>query len=125
MYLTLGIGVIQSMLEWNRLVANAAAVGGAGVVLFIQVFAFAVMVLLIWLVARRRKNWARWLMLAMFLAGTPSAVRITVQTFQIIPISAILYCVQWALEIVAFWLIFTGNAREWFRPSESIPPNPA
>jgi preprotein translocase subunit SecY len=58
-YLSLGIGVIQSMPQWNRLRADARAVGGAAFVLFIQISVFAMTVFVIWLIARRRKNWAR------------------------------------------------------------------
>ena len=115
MYLSLGIGVIQSALQWNRLVAQASAMGGARFVLFGQIVTFAILVLLIWLVARRRKNWARLLMLVMFVLGLPFSARMLIQMLPTEPLSVALSSVQLLAQIVAFFLIFTGNARDWFK----------
>src|SRR6266851_10248280 len=94
MYLSLGIGVIQSLLRWNRLVAQASAMGGAKFVLFGQIVTFALLVLLIWLIARRRKNWARWLMLVMFVSGLPFSVHMFRQMFPAEPLTVALSFVQ-------------------------------
>jgi hypothetical protein len=57
------------MLLWNRLL-DARGTGFLFVVLFIQVFVLAVYGMLIWLVARRRQDWARW-MLVLCVVGVP------------------------------------------------------
>ena len=69
MYLSIAIGVVNTALDWDRLVAMVHGVGGAVFILFIDGFVFGVMILLIWLVARRAKNWARWVQLGLFLSG--------------------------------------------------------
>lgn len=75
MYLSLGIGVIVSLLTWNQNVTTAQAVGGAAFVFFVQAFTFAFIVLFIWLIARRRNNWARWFLLGISILGLPFSLR--------------------------------------------------
>lgn len=127
MYLTLFIGVFDSILLWNRLVsdARAAAIDGAWSILFIQVFVLAMMVLLIWLVARRRKNWVRWLMLVLFVVGVPFSLPTLFRTLLMNPFVGTMGCLQWAFQIVALYLIFTGDAREWFENGPVGQTNPA
>ena len=59
MYLSLGISVILVALQWNQLVAQFRDLGGAASAIFAFTVAFAIRILFIWLIARRRKNWAR------------------------------------------------------------------
>jgi hypothetical protein len=113
------------MLQWNQMVANTVAMGGAGFVLFIQGSVLAMAVLFIWLIARRRKNWARWVWLITTILGIPLALSELNRLLRSNLITATLTCAGNLAQIVALYLIFTGNAREWFRPSQPIPPNPA
>ncbi|MGD0672821.1 MAG: hypothetical protein ABSB13_12130 [Candidatus Binatus sp.] len=126
MYISLGIGVIQSILHWNRSVSNArvAGLGGAGFVLFIQFFVLAIIVLFIWLIARRRKNWARWVWLSLFILGLPFAFPELSRLLRSGLIVATLVCAQNLAQIVALYLIFTGNAREWFARNSAVQPRP-
>ena len=112
MYVSIGIGTFQLSLQWNQLVANFHDLGGATFVLFVWTFALAIRVLLIWLVARRRNNWARKLLAAMFLFSTTSLIG---QPMNIGLANRFLF-VSLVCQIVALFLIFTGNAREWFEP---------
>ena len=79
-------------------------------------------VLLIWLIVQRRMNWARWALLLLVVAGDLSllhdllAGEFARKAFAI----ALLTAVTFVLEIAAFYLIFTGNARDWFRKPSSI-----
>ena len=115
MYLALGAGVVQSMLQWSSLVNTAHAAGrGIGFVLQILMFVFAFSVLFIWLIARRRKNWARWVWLVFFILGIPLALPTLGRVLRSGPIAATLMCAQNLAQIVALYLVFTGNAREWF-----------
>jgi hypothetical protein len=121
MYLSLGIGLIVAALRWNYSVSQASRVGGVKFVLLIQGFVFALLVLLIWLVARRHKNWARWFLLVIFILGIPSYVKILEEMLQSNTIAGILSMSQVVLQIIAYILIFTGNARAWFqRTSEPL-----
>jgi hypothetical protein len=68
-YLSLGITQIVLALQWNQRVALTDR--GAGFVLFAQTLWFVFAVLFIWLIARRHKNWARWLWFVLYIAGFP------------------------------------------------------
>jgi hypothetical protein len=95
MYLALGAGVVQSMLQWSSLVNTAHAAGrGIGFVLQIQMFVFAFSVLFIWLIARRRKNWARWVWLVFFILGIPLALPTLGRVLRSGPIAATLMSAQ-------------------------------
>ena len=112
MYLSLGIGTVQLPFQWNQSVAKFHDLGGATFVLFVWTGALATRMLLIWLVARRRKNSARKLLMAMFVIST---VAFTGQKIDISPADGFFF-VSYLCQIVALLLIFTGNAREWFEP---------
>jgi hypothetical protein len=122
MYFTVVIEVILLIAwRWDRLMAENPhyhVPGAIGTIL-----AILTDVWFIWLVARRRKSWVRWLML-------PPVVFVPYGFFawslHVIPVfNAVLICLSWLAETGALILIFTGNAREWFRSSQYIPPNPA
>jgi hypothetical protein len=115
MYLSLAIGLINSALTWNHSVAQAFKLGGAYFVLFIQIFVFAFIVMFIWLIARRRKNWARWVLLVLFVLGIPASVRLIGQWLRLEPLVGALSVVQSLLQVVALVSVFTGNARDWFK----------
>ena len=116
MYLSIAIGVVNAALYWDRLVAMAHRVGGAVFILYIDGFVFGFLILIIWLVARRAKNWARWVQLGLFIVGTPSFIREVVErNLRDRPVIGTLGVVQFAVQIATLFLIFTGNARDWFR----------
>jgi hypothetical protein len=115
MYLSLGVAFIGWALSWNRLVAIARPVGGAYFVLFTLLFSVAFMMFLIWLVARRRKNWARWLLLIIGVLGLPSYISRLPQLLHAQPLAGGLSAAQLPIQAIALLLVFTGNAREWFK----------
>ena len=120
-YLSLGIGVIQSILQWHREVALAHAAGrGIHFILFIQGFVLAVTVLFIWLIARRRKNWARWVLLTVTIVGIPFALPGLSLLLRSGLVTATLVCAQNLAQVAALYLVFTGDAREWFRSSSIL-----
>jgi len=121
MYFTVVIEVISTIWQWDQLMAEAPHFRGA--VAMGTVTGILMDVLFIWLVARRRKSWVRWLMLPPVVFGIPYGL---LTWSPVIPVSdAVLTCLFWSAETVALFLIFTGNAREWFRLSEHLPANPA
>jgi hypothetical protein len=123
MYLSIALGVIESALSWNQSVLEADPVGGASFVLVVQIIVITSEVTLIWLIARRRRNWARWLALISFLVGIPFSMNTYIDLFQSGALAGILDTAQDLLQLVALYLIFTGNARDWFQhpATDSIP----
>jgi hypothetical protein len=115
MYLSLGIGLIISALSWNHNVAQASKIGGAYFVLYILIFVAASFVLLIWLVARRHKNWARWILLVLSVSGIPSEIGVIRHLFSFAPVAGVLSLVQNSVQAIALVSVFTGNARDWFK----------
>src|SRR5271169_2137655 len=110
MYFTVAIEVILGTWNWNHLMAEnphshvLVAIG--------TILAPLTDVLFIWLVARRRKSWVRWLMLPGVVIGIPYGL---LHWSRAIPVAnAVLIFLLWSAETIALFLIFTGNAREWF-----------
>jgi len=69
----------------------------------------------IWLVARKRQNWARWISLFWILLsilGIESTIR-DMERF-LNPVAAILFYAAFAISIVSVMLLFRSDAREWF-----------
>jgi hypothetical protein len=114
MYLSIALGVINTALNWNRLVAMANRMGVVFVV-FVGGFVFGMLIWLIWLVARKAKHWARWVQLGLFVLGTPRDIRMVVHNLSDRPAAGTFGLVQFALQVAALILIFTGNARDWFK----------
>src|SRR5216684_6970953 len=81
MYFSLGLSLVtfcvrlvemhEMPLVWNRFVALASRIGGVHVLVWVMLFFDAFMVLLIWLVARQHKSWARWILLVIFALAIP------------------------------------------------------
>jgi hypothetical protein len=112
-YASLALGLVSSALQFDRLSKMAPV----GFVILVQVLTLAVLVLMVWLVARRRKNWARWLMLILFIVGIPLAVPTILKTLQTDILSGGIGVVQIFLQLAALYCVFTGDAREWFQTS--------
>jgi hypothetical protein len=68
----------------------------------------------IWLVARKRQNWARWISLIVTLIGIPTAIWDINERFQLNPVASIFFCLAFATSIVAVMLLFRADSREWF-----------
>jgi hypothetical protein len=85
--------------------------------LILMVIGNAVQLLWIWLVARRRQNWARWISLLWLLLGILGTADMTGdvgERFQFNPVATILHYVALAIWMVSVMLLFRGDAREWF-----------
>jgi hypothetical protein len=85
------------------------------------VLAFRWYVVAIWAVARRRKNWVRWLLLIMFVSGLPWFF-MDVSRYQTDPVVAAVRAVQATLNGLALCFVFSRDARPWFRKPEEIDP---
>jgi len=85
--------------------------------LILMVIGNAVQLLWIWLVARRRQNWARWISLLWLLLGilgTADRIGDVGERLQLNPVATILHYVALAIWMVSVMLLFRGDAREWF-----------
>ena len=117
MYISLVIGAVNSAIQYKALTAIASP----AFILGIQAFVFAIFILLIWLTARRRQNWARWTFLALFVIGLPFSVPQMYATLQANPIAGVLGIVQIVLQAYALFLVFTSDAGAWFvKPSAPV-----
>lgn len=119
MYLTILLGAVHAMLDRRHLLEVAHRVGfGVGDILFIQLCVAAFFLLFIWLIARRRKNWARWIWLLLFILGIPLYIPTLKHLASVGLVASIIVYAQNVAQIAALVLIFTGNARDWFRPDK-------
>lgn len=118
-YASLGLGFVALALDYDNLSRLAPPAALVGVLLL----TIAAMALLIWLIARQRQGWARWVLLALFLIGLPYFfTNLLRQSLVSVPVSLL----QTVLQGVALFYVFTGDARPWFvrpqpQPLPSIP----
>jgi hypothetical protein len=112
MYVTLGIGVVRSALEWPQITRDA----GPGFALMVLVITFGV---LLWLTSRvaRGRNWARIVYLVFFLVGLPFSIRPLLHALGYAPLSGMLGIIQVALQCLCLVLLFGVQARPWFHGS--------
>jgi hypothetical protein len=77
---------------------------------------FLVQACWIWLVARKRQNWARWTSLVVVILGLLQAVIDIEQRFRLDAVAAVAY---YAIDLMiagAVGLLFLPDANPWFRP---------
>jgi hypothetical protein len=121
----------SSVVWFERLMIAAVLVALASVVLTLQrqgnfglvalavmaffiVVNFGLMLLLIWLIARRRIGWLRYLLAVLFAFGVYGALRTLPEELRTLPLDGALSLARLGLQGAALVLIFTGNARPWF-----------
>jgi hypothetical protein len=119
-YLSLVIGIFQAVLSFDDSVTAAAHLGGARFVLIVDIGVVAFLALIFWLVAFRRQNWARWLLLVMCVIGLPLTIMTFSALLQSAPTQAAVSIFQTVMQIVALYLVFTGNAKAWFCKEKAL-----
>jgi len=88
-----------------------------GVIVGIVIIFVAIWVMFIWLAARRRKGWARYVLAILFILGLVAYAQGYSEMVERL-VEALVNGVQLVMQLVALVLVFTGNAREWFaRPA--------
>ncbi|MBW7968821.1 hypothetical protein [Bradyrhizobium sp. BR 10289] len=75
---------------------------------------FALQLAWIWLVARKRRNWARWISLVLVVLAIPGEIIVLDERFRFNAAMAIVSCVTVAVWVVAVVLLFRRDARAWF-----------
>jgi len=112
-YLSLFLGAISAVLNWatiSKFAHQSPLLYPAALLL-----TFAIQILFIWLIARKRKNWARWIWIFVILGGTALAI-FDVNTRVANGITAaIAYYVVYLVSIVATLFLLAPDAWVWFR----------
>lgn len=75
----------------------------------------------IWLIARKRQNWARWISLVMVIIGIPSVIIDFDERLRFNAVAAILFHTGYLLLVVAVVLLFRSDARAWFSRARVAP----
>ena len=110
LYASLGIGLIRSAMGFPRF----AQMSSVGFAVSVQVVVFAIFLVLLVFIARR-KNWARIAFLVIFMLGVPPSMGLLLDSLSGTPMSGVLGLLQVALQIVALVLLFRSEAAAWFR----------
>lgn len=82
-------------------------------------------ILLIWLTARRRKNWARWVLFCLFVLetvlvlGSLLGIRAAIYG-QGAPFAMPIQLLVLMIEACAYYFVFTGDSRNWFRKAGAV-----
>jgi hypothetical protein len=76
---------------------------------------FLIQVFWIWLVARKRQNWARWTSLVVVILGLLQAALDIEQRFRLGAAAAIAFYAINLIIVVAVGLLFMPDASPWFR----------
>lgn len=112
MYGTLLLSLIIAPFN-DRFHASLAKFGPG--VLIAAAVAYGMIALMIWAIARRRKNWLRWTWLVLFVVALPYNVPLWWPELRSHPVNGGLYFATLIVQAVAFYVIFTGDAAGWFR----------
>ena len=125
-YFSVILGLFYTGLMFSRVVALTAQlghgkVGGAGFVVASVIITTVVFVTLISLAGFGAKNWARWTLLVLFLIGWTASIPKLFAPTEHYPFERIEEGVQTVLQVIALFLVFTGNARTWFRRKDPEP----
>jgi len=111
LWASVAVGVVKTPLNWAYLTSRASGAFNA----FVIIFTFAITAFFIWKIGQG-KNWARIVFLAVFLLGVVPFLFIVRSEFGRSPASGLLSTMQFGLQAVAFFLIFTNPGKEWFQP---------
>jgi multidrug transporter EmrE-like cation transporter len=86
-----------------------------------MVCGLAAQFLWIWLIAWRRKNWARWISLIVVIVGVLTAFRDFDERFRHNALAATAHYAGLVLLVVAVALLFRSDARGWFARQVVVP----
>lgn len=109
-YITLGIGVLRSIME----ASIHAQMASPAFVMFVAFFVLGIMWLFIYMIGKGR-NWARITLLVLFIVGIPFSVLTLLQSLAANPISGLLGIGQTVIQIIALVFLFQKPSSDWFR----------
>lgn len=114
LYITLGIGVLRSIMEASM----QAQMASPAFVMFITFFVLGIMWLFIYMIGKGR-NWARITFLVLFIVGIPLFVPPLLQSLAVNPISGLLGIGQTVIQVIALVFLFQKPSSDWFREVKS------
>jgi hypothetical protein len=113
MYLSIVVSSIEApWVYWHESAKRLGPFGALVTTLFVYAVGFGSTLLFIWLIARRRKNWARWLYLVSLLMTLPGSFK---YFGELDSVGKAFSLVHLTITTMALIFIFTGDARDWFR----------
>jgi FtsH-binding integral membrane protein len=115
-YVTLGIGVLRSIMEASRLSQQEQV--STGFVMFIIFGVLAIIWFFIYMIGKG-KNWARITLLVLFILGIPFSVLPLLQSLAANPISGLLGITQIVIQIVVLVFLFQKQSSDWFRQAKA------
>jgi hypothetical protein len=109
LWVTLLLGVLNSILQWSHLREKAST----GFILTVQ---GATLFIMAWLVYQtgRGRNWARILLLLLFVAGIALEPRALLASLTISTSGGAIVIVQLLLQLVSYYLLFVSKGRAWY-----------
>jgi hypothetical protein len=110
LYLTFGLGVVRSILEFPGFSESAPV----GFIVAVWFGTAVIMLTLIRCIAMGRR-WARAVVLVLFLVGFPFAIELLLASLSSNPLSGFLGIVQIAGQIAALIMLFHRSANIWFQ----------
>lgn len=120
--LTVALGTVWTAVFHAEFEARAAARMAPEIASAVIAFTYglqiafgAIQTLFVWLIAFRRKNWARWLLLITTIVIDFPLVGILWAPKPGMPFQAEVFGVSILMDAFGLYLVFTGNARPWFR----------
>jgi hypothetical protein len=81
----------------------------------------AMELLWIWLIARKRKNWARWISLVVVLVGIPSTIWGFDERFRVNAAATVILCASFGRSMISVFLLFRRDASEWLAGRPVVP----
>ena len=120
MYLALIVGFV-----FNFLYMREGFIAKHGVIGYVVDTAIAVglYILAVWLVARRRKSFAKWLLLVWLGLGVLSTLAGIAMGTPAETATAVVHAIQGVTQALALWFVFSKEARPWFQKQPAIDPD--
>jgi hypothetical protein len=122
MYASVCIALLNLILDASRQadLPEIQALGGTTFVAGVALGTLGIILLLIWLIVRKRKNWARLLFAAMFVLGVWPTIQNVSLLLEANPAVALLSVAQIIVQGAAVYFVFTGDAPAWFAASPKV-----
>lgn len=111
----LAIGLVGAYFNFDEAALKAARIGGGNFVLILDVIAFAISIGLISAVVWGRQNWARWVQMVFYLLGLAAMAIGIRKMLEMGSFQMGITLIQTAIQGVALFFIFTGDAKDWFK----------
>ena len=113
--LTIVLGFVTVALSWEASFAPVRRLGfGEGFFIAAQAVSIAIVLLLLWLIARKGSAIAKWIYVVLYAFAIVMAAIGIEDLLRNPPAILILQLVQWALIVYSIWLLFQADTRAWF-----------